>query len=115
WIDPAHFAAAVPSHATSMATIKYSEELGLIRQLAIQLIKLLVDNGSAVGPIKIPRHKAFVEMIYLHLGAISVNLRAVTAIEKHALVAVFGAIEQPVEPLQNSVVSRPLIQSHANV
>src|SRR5215471_2861946 len=110
WIDAANLSAAIASHAASVAAIKDSKEPTLIRQLAVQLIKLLINNGSAVGPVEIPRYKTFVEMIYLQFRAIGGNLCAMAAIEQNALVFIFRSIKQPVEPFHNGVVSCALIQ-----
>ena len=115
WRDRSNLARPIAGQATGVTAIEDGEKLRAVWKSAVVTQKVVVGNGAFLCPMKIVRHQAFIDMIDFLGGVVIGQLRAVAAVKQDALVAVRGAVQQPIDAFANRCAGGALVQDDANI
>src|SRR6478752_4949434 len=101
-------------HPAGMAAIEDRNKSRLVRQLTIEIEKVIVGESCLPRPVKVIRHQTFIESIDCVPRTVAGDLRSVAAVKKKAHVTGLWIVEQPGHSFAHSFRGRTLIQNHPN-
>ena len=113
--DPPNFACTVSSQAARMAAVENRKEPRCVRQVGVQIIKIIVCNCRSLGPRKVIRHETLVDVIYFTDHIVDRELGPVSAVEQNPLHPIFCSLQQPVQAIANRISGCPIVENNSNI
>src|SRR5437764_13856778 len=109
--DSANLAHAVAGHSTGMTAIKNCDKPGLIWQVNIKMIKIVVSNCRLLRPREVIGYQTLICVVYLADRIVEGELRSMSAVKQNSFHPIFGALQQPIQPLSNRVGGCSIVQN----